>query len=149
MCIGCMIDDMFDAMQERAEELSVQGAAAYMVIPPEEEHDEGSSWDPELRIIGRFHRDLDPKKGENDAGANYAAVAFSKVAEMMRTGVDSGTSGDMPRKGEFGYQGGLVWTREDAEQVRFFIAFSGGTEAQDLEISQVGKEGLDVALLVF
>jgi hypothetical protein len=142
--MGCVQEEMFEAMEEKAAELTVQGVAAFMIIPDDEES--GQEWYPFLRIIGRFHRGPDSDRAEGDSGANYAAIAFTKIAEMVRTGRNSGESGAWTPKGEFGYRGGITWTRTDTEGARFFLAFSGGSEDEDVEISIIGKDAFNTGL---
>lgn len=66
----------------------------------------------------------------DDIGTNYFCVAFSKIGEMISTGMNSGNSSIVPKKGELGYRGGIIWRNQN---FIFYLAFSGGTEEQDLD----------------
>jgi uncharacterized protein GlcG (DUF336 family) len=54
---------------------------------------------------------------------------------MARTAKDSGTSGQPPMTGEFGWQGGVVLRTEKGLLV---VAFSGGKSEDDVEVSKAG-----------
>jgi len=132
MCLNCVEKDALAAMKLNAQALGVQGVAVVLTTDKKG----GSRWDPLMEVVGRFHREADESKGVDDTGASYAAVAWSKVAEMLDTGRNSGTTGRRkPKKGEFGYRGGLV---EVVRGLKVYIAFSGGTEDQDVEIAKAG-----------
>jgi len=91
------------------------------------------------QLLGQAGRFPDPAgRGEQDKGSNYGPIADSKVWEMLRTGLDSGQGRD-PRKGELSLRGGLI-TPTHA------MAFSGGSEDQDVRISEVGrKQSIEIA----
>jgi hypothetical protein len=127
---------------ERAAILRVEtGVAAIMVTNI---HD-GSTITSWLPLNGRIERD--PRSNDpNDTGTNYLAVAFSKIAEMMSTGKNSGELKRKSKKGELGYRGGITW---QTENFVFYLAFSGGTEKQDLECVERTRVHFDLFLPTF
>ena len=92
------------------------GVAAIMVTNI---HD-GSTITDWLPLNGRIERDPRPNN-QNDTGTNYLGVAFSKIAEMMSTGKNSGESKRKSKKGELGFRGGITWQEEN---FIFYLAFS-------------------------
>lgn len=126
-------DLLLDAMEEKALELGLNGVGVAYVIDPV---DEGDTFIPSIVVVGRFHRGPKPDtKGDN--GANYAAVALAKFAQMLRTGEDSGTDAV---KGEFAYRGGVI--REVAGR-KVMVAFSGGTQEEDVAIAEYAVASLE------
>ena len=125
------IDAALAAMAARAQELGVTGVA--VVLESVEGADRLS---PHFLIVGRAERK--PNRGPEDAGTNYLAVSFSKVAEMFVTGADSGHAGREPRTGEFGYRGGVISPGE----TWLYPSFSGGTQDEDVEIARAGMASL-------
>lgn len=124
------------AMETRRQELNVKGSAVVAITPP----DQPESFVMQARIMGRYERPPDPSRGEGDKGTNFFSIAFSKLTEMVATQRDSGESPDrVLKKGEFGYKGGLVRHKDG---YTLYAAFSGGSEAQDLEISEQGMQEL-------
>ena len=129
-------------MSRKANELDVGGVAVALVtdvsLPV--------LLEPAFIVVGKFQRgprDDDP----NDTGTNYAAVAWSKLAEMLATRVDSGTDKDRrPKKGECGWPGGVV-----AREGEFLLltAFSGGTGEEDVKIAKAGLESLRNSIAKF
>lgn len=143
MCLNCVTREAFKAMEEKAQELGVQGVAVVLIEPPKDDGEE-VCWKPSIQPMGRFFREADPSKGEGDAGANYMAVAVSKLAEMLETKKASGVSGRPPRKGEFGYRGGAISLHESGATL--YSAFSGGNEDQDVEIAGAGIRAMGPVL---
>lgn len=94
-----------EEIQQFANKMGLQGVGGAMVV-----EDGETVWNPTIVVVGKFQRSPDPKRGVGDNGSNYAAVGFSKLAEMMDTGVDSGSivNTRKPKKGEFGYAGGRI-----------------------------------------
>ena len=91
-------------------------------------------------IVGRLTRNPDPERDtqdQQDPGTNYAGAALGKLAQMFRTGKNSGV--EPVRKGEFGAKGGILGHK-------VATAFSGGTENQDAQIAQ---EGIDEYIMNF
>lgn len=136
MCIDCVKTATLAAMVAKAEELGVQGVAWVLIRTPEEDSEIPSLWMPFVAVVGRFYREADSNKGDGDTGANYFNVAASKIGEMLETGLPSGTADRPSRKGEFGYKGGVIYILEDDTVLH--TAFSGGTEAQDVQIAEAG-----------
>ncbi len=95
MCLNCVEKDALEAMKLKARALGVQGVAVVLTTNKEG----GNRWDPLMEVVGKFHREVDATKGADDTGASYAAVAWSKVAEMLDTGRNSGTTRRKPKKG--------------------------------------------------
>ena len=95
------------------------------------------------KVLNDIERDPDPSRGKDDKGTNYFAVAMSKLAGMLSTGCDSGEIHFRPLKsGEVPYRGGIVIETADAF---VYIAFSGGTEDEDVSIATEG--GMTLGLL--
>ena len=129
-------ESALSAMVAKALALSVKGVAAVGIASL----DQPETFFFGARISGRFERPPDPSRGENDKGTNFFSIVFSKLAEMVATRRDSGESPNRVfKKGEFGYKGGLI---REKEGFTLLAAFSGGSEAQDPEISQAGVEAL-------
>jgi hypothetical protein len=134
--ITTLEETALSAMVAKALTLGVKGVAVVGIAPP----DQPETFFFGTRISGRFERPPDPSRGENDKGTNFFSIVYSKIAEMVATRRDSGESPDrVLKKGEFGYKGGLIREKDGFTRL---AAFSGGSEAQDLEISQVGLEAL-------
>lgn len=91
-------------------------------------------------IVDKFERVPDiESRGPDDLGTNYLAFAGGKLAQMIRTGADS--QGDKPvRRGESAARGGII-------KHRIMTAFSGGTEAEDIDISRIGTDKYEELLI--
>lgn len=87
-----------------------------------------------LSVNGKFER---PSRGIGDPGTNYFGIAMGKLAVMMSTLMNSGTFKVDLKRGEVPYRGGLY---NKVGIYHVFIAFSGGTEDQDVEIAQAGVD---------
>ena len=130
------------AMEAKAREMGLVGVAAVLVL---ERHSNDPSWRPTLwspllSVVGAYARPATPAtRGVDDTGTNYAAVAFAKIAEMVDTLCDSGDSGKPPKKGTFGWSGGVCVIKDS---VYLFTAFSGGTGEQDVEVAHAGMKVL-------
>ena len=74
------------------------------------------------------------KRSEDDPATNYLGVVLEKIAVMKATFFNSGTFKSV-KNGETKYKGGLVVT---VGRFAVYVAFSGGTEEQDVEIARVG-----------
>ncbi len=132
--------EALQGMERTAQSLQVQGVAVVMACHNANVTTGKSDLLPHFRVVGRFERPPEPEtRGLTDTGTNYLAIAWSKVAEMVSTQADSGSAYRAERNGECGYQGGLV--RQRGEWT-YFVAFSGGSESQDLQIAQVGMDVL-------
>jgi len=129
-------DEALTAMQKRAAELNVKGVA----VVCSSEGDSVQSWSSKMVVVGN----LKTAPSQNDpVGANLLAIAYSKAAEMADTLKPSGSGVRPPIKGEFGWQGGAI-TKGKAGYL--IAAFSGGSSAEDLKISQAGLEVLSRSL---
>lgn len=132
-------EDALKAMRAKAEELHLQGVSVVLVV------DEGDTrcQNPLIEVVGRFVDEASATSDWSETGANYWAIAMSKIAEMLETDKPSGTSDRPARKGEFGYRGGIFSKRDG---LKIFIAFSGGTEGEDLQVSQSGMIAINKTL---
>ncbi len=118
-------------MIKKAGEIGVKkGVAAIMVT--ESLHSFLDIWS--LAVDGKTER---PSRGAGDPGTNYFGIAMSKLAVMMSTFMNSGTFKVSLKRGEVPYRGGLY---KKVGIYHVFIAFSGGTEDQDVEIAQAGVD---------
>lgn len=127
--------EALDAMEKRAGELHVTGAAVVA-------HAEGETikgWSSRMRVVGTFQK---PGNG-NDPGSNLLAIAYAKACEMAASLADSGNAGRPPLKGETGWRGGVT---RPAKTGRVFAAFSGGPSDDDVKVSQAGLEVLGARL---
>ncbi|MEK7458026.1 MAG: hypothetical protein AAB612_00860 [Patescibacteria group bacterium] len=88
-------------------------------------------------IVCRFARDPDKSKSPEDNGRNYLAAVGGKLAQMLRTGKNSGV-GDS-RASEFAVEGGII-------NRRIAAAFSGGTSDQDKRVAIHGAASYMVLL---
>jgi len=142
MCVQCVEKETLLAMRKKATELGLHGACVVLTA----DKDGTSRWDPIVGVAG--DRFVDPPEATSEwspTGATYWGIAMSKIAEMLETSKSSGTiEGRNPRKGEFGYKGGITWERNG---LRAYLAFSGGTEDEDLLVVEAGRfcmnEGFD------
>lgn len=116
-------------LRKKAESMGLKGFGGVLILP-----DSDTVFTPTFAIAGDMKRLPDPvNRGPEDTGTNYAAVGCSKLAEMIITSNNSGTTdGRLPMKGEFGYRGGAVHRSGDT---RLFAFFSGGTAEEDLEVA--------------
>lgn len=133
------IQKALDAMEEMARKLQVhQGAGVVLVV------DGNLSLNikdlrPVFRVIHTFEREHDPDhQGEDVGGTNDLAVAWSKIAEMLRSWRPSGRDPKTPR-GELQLRGGVLAYKDG---VYTLAAFSGGNEYQDIVIALSALDGL-------
>ncbi|HTY89034.1 MAG TPA: hypothetical protein VMB80_16425 [Candidatus Acidoferrum sp.] len=122
------------AMKQRAAELGVKGVA----VVTASDGDAIQSWQSKMLVVGAM------KKGPvgNDPGMNLIAVAYSKAGEMADTLRASGSGVRPPLKGEFGWEGGVIARGKTGY---LLAAFSGGSGAEDVKISQAGLAILNEA----
>lgn len=78
------------------------------------------------------------KRSEDDPATNYLGVVLEKIAVMKATFFNSGTFKSV-KNGETKYKGGLV---VEAGRFTIYVAFSGGTEEQDVKIAFAGMREL-------
>ncbi len=118
-------------MIKKADEIGVKrGVAVVMVTEKLGAFGEVGS----LSVNGKFER---RSRGAGDPGTNYFGIAMAKLGVMMSTLMDSGTFKNSLKRGEVPYRGGLY---KKVGIYHVFIAFSGGTEDQDVEIAQAGVD---------
>lgn len=132
-------EDALKAMRARAEELHLQGVSVVLVV----DESDTRYQNPRIEVVGRFVDEASATRDWSETGANYWAIVMSKIAEMLETDKPSGTSDRPARKGEFGYRGGLPSKRNG---LKILIAFSGGTEGEDLQVSQSGMIAINKTL---
>ncbi len=128
-------DRALRAMKQRATELEVKGVATVAAS----EGDRVESWISRMLVVSAM------KKGPSgdDPGMNLIAVAYSKAAEMADTLRASGGGVRPSLKGEFGWEGGVI---APGKTGYLLAAFSGGSGADDVKISQAGLAVLAAAL---
>lgn len=134
---------VLNAMEGKALQLGITGVAVFMEALSA---GGGNTLQPYVRVVGRLERPAEPdeSRGSEDTGTNYFGVVFSKVGEMLSTAHDSGNAGRPPRKGEFGWPGGIMFVGKDNSN-NYYFAFSGGTAKQDVWVAEIGAAaiGLD------
>lgn len=116
------------AMKLRAKELDIRGTA----VVAWSEGKRVTSWTSKMLVVGG------PITGKSDtdpAGANFLGIAYTKAAEMADTLKDSGSGVRGPKKGEFGWRGGLV---KKTKGGYLFTAFSGGPSVADVKVARAG-----------
>lgn len=115
-----------DAMEEHAARIGTSGVGVFIYTDDEK----AKNWQSVFRIIGAFKT-----IAEDGTGYNFISIAYSKVAESIETGKNSGTM-DRPRiTGEFGYQGSAIAKYEGGIII---TSFSGSTGEIDFEIAKSG-----------
>jgi hypothetical protein len=131
-------NEALDSMIAQAIKLKLQGAAVVAYI----DGDATKSWISKMVVVGSFRKAPTEK---HRGGANSVAIAYSKAAEMAESLKNSGNSGRPVMAGETGYRGGLIAKCANGYAI---AAFSGGTQDQDVLVSQAGIEVLTTKLLV-
>ena len=112
-------DQAFEAMKAKALELKVVGVIAIA----------------EKTADGEINIQLQKCGKDFDNWGNFYSIACSKLMEMVRTGLPSGTM--TPIAGEFeNFEGGTL-------AGNYYVTFSGAAGEIDLEIATVG---LDILL---
>ncbi len=107
-----------------------QGVAAVLVL-----EDGASNFHIAFQVNGSIERNIDRTRGKNDRGTNYLGVVSTKIAEMFSTYMDSGTASRATKVGETGFHGGRT---DERIGCRVFVAYSGGTQEQDLICADAG-----------
>jgi len=130
-----LADKALLAMQQRAQELNVQGVALVAYAPG----DTVLSWTSKMMVAGKLKRE----PTETKHGSNFLGIAYSKAAEMADTLKNSGNAGRAPLTGEYGWEGGVVARGKTGFLI---VAFSGGVSADDVKISQAGLAILSTQL---
>ena len=120
-------DRALAAMQKRAAELNISGAAVVAWFEGESIH----SWVSKMVVVNRYKNE---PSGTNK-GSNLLGIAYSKAAEMADTLKDSGSNVRPPMTGEYGWQGGAI---KRGKSGYWIAAFSGGKSEDDLQVSKTG-----------
>jgi hypothetical protein len=125
-----------EVMCAYAQEMGIERGVAAIVLT---EYD-GLCHQINFAILNRLDRNPNREKyGEDDTGTNYLGVALAKIASMMSTGLYSGWDNRPPKLGEVSYRGGLTLGTTEGN---LFVAFSGGTEDQDVQLARAGLREL-------
>ncbi|MDX1362785.1 hypothetical protein [Arenibacter latericius] len=120
------VDRSLLMMEKAAKELQVKGVAVMAFVPGEEI----KSIVSKMKVVGALANDR----------INYLAVANSKIAEMTTTLTHSGSTIRKPLIGETGWRGGLI---KKVASGYILVSFSGGSEDQDVIISNAGLTGME------
>ncbi len=122
---------VLNAVCREARKLGItQGVAAVLVL-----ENGASNFYTAYQVNGSIERDPDPARGPDDRGTNYLGVVSTKIAEMVSTDRDSGTASRTAKVGETGFRGGRT---DERISCRVFVAYSGGTQEQDLICADAG-----------
>lgn len=121
-------ESALDAMEEHAIRIGASGAAVILY----KEEGAGKDFYSVMRIINAFNT-----IGEDQTGYNFIALAYSKIAESIETGRDSGNLERPMITGEFGYQGSAIARDKGGITI---TSFSGCTGEIDLEIARSGLQ---------
>ncbi|MBO7415149.1 MAG: VOC family protein [Bacteroidaceae bacterium] len=119
---GAVVKALGD-MKAKAMEMGIEGVAVASVLGAGESID----WIGEMKVVGI------PYKLEE--GWNLVAIAWSKCAEVIATGADSGNPEHKKIVGELGFVGGAYGEHEGC---RMAFAFSGALSEEDLEVARYG-----------
>ncbi|MDP4164861.1 MAG: hypothetical protein Q8898_17340 [Bacillota bacterium] len=120
-----------NAMEAHANRIGIPGAAVFFYTDDENAKDLCSM----MRIVG-----ASKTIAEDQSGYNFIALAYSKLAESIETGLDSGNITRPLIVGEYGYQGSAV-ARMNGGLV--IASFSGKTTGDvDFEVSKSGIKSL-------
>lgn len=119
-----------NAMEAHAKRIGASGVAVFFYSEKENAKDLCSV----MRIIGAINT-----IAEDHTGYNFIALAYSKIAESIETGKNSGNLARPMIEGEFGYQGSAIAKDENGIII---TSFSGCTGDVDLEIAQTGLQSL-------
>lgn len=113
-------------MEVYANSLGIVGVGVYLEADSNQPKDIYSV----LRIIGATKTIADDL-----SGYSFIPIAYSKIAESLETGLNSGNMTRPLITGEFGWKGSTLIT---IDNITIITAFSGSTEDIDLEIATVG-----------
>ena len=125
-------DRALAAMQKRAAELNISGAAVVAWFEGESIH----SWVSKMVVVNHYK---DEPSGTNK-GSNLLGIAYAKAAEMADTLKDSGSKVREPMTGEYGWQGGAI---KRGQSGYWIAAFSGGKSEDDYQVSRAGLATLE------
>jgi hypothetical protein len=127
-----LADEALVAMKRRAKKIGIRGVA----VVAWGEGKRVGSWSSKMLAVGG---PITGKSDKDPEGANFLGIAYTKAAEMADTLKQSGSGVRPPKKGEYGWRGGLV---KKVEGGFLFAAFSGGPSADDVKVSRAGLEVL-------
>ncbi|MFA6981491.1 MAG: hypothetical protein WC243_00480 [Patescibacteria group bacterium] len=118
------------AMIVKAQELGLKGVGAALTDHASKDAKEekiGRVWDPLIVNIGKPF----------DNGIDYWGICMYMISEMLRTGKPAGTvvGAEYPAGEPRNPTGGLVIEKDN---LRFYVAFAGGTEEQNVQVAQAG-----------
>ena len=119
-----------NAMEEHANKIGTPGVAVVLYS----DKDSGKDYYSFTRVIGAIKR-ID----DDQSGYNFFALVYSKIAESIETGKESGNLKRPLITGEFGYGGSAVYNGSDGLEV---TCFSGSSEEVDCAISETGMKSL-------
>ena len=119
-----------DAMEEHAKRIGTSGVAVFLYSDQNEPEDICSF----MRIVGAMNT-----IAEDRSGYNCMALAYSKIAESLETGKDSGNLARPMIVGEFGYLGSTISKSGNGVII---TSFSGSTGDIDLKIAQSGMKSI-------
>lgn len=122
------VNNSLELMEKAAQNLEIKGVAIMAFIPG----DATKSAVSKMKVVGVLSNNR----------LNYLAVANSKIAEMAETFKDSGSKVREPLIGETGWRGGLI---KKVASGYLLAAFSGGSEDQDVVVSEAGLQGMEGA----
>jgi hypothetical protein len=124
-----LADNALQAMKRRAKQIGIRGVA----VVAWSEGKRVGSWSSKMIAVGP----ITGKSDKDPNGANFLGIAYTKAAEMADTQAHSGSGVRPPKKGEYGWRGGLV---KKVKGGFLFAAFSGGPSADDVNVSRAGLE---------
>ncbi|NTV47684.1 MAG: hypothetical protein HGB11_14455 [Chlorobiales bacterium] len=148
MCLDCFEVSALKTMAEVAKILNVPFGAAVSLVVPAKQANDWKFLSPRILVHGiEFFREADPSKGVGDTGTNYVGVACSKMAEMLCIHADCGSQLLPAKKGELGIKGGILrpFSYRGVEYL-IYLAFSRGTEDEDVQIAEAGWKRFQVEL---
>ena len=112
-----------DDMRTKAIEMGIQGVATASVLGKDDTDD----WIGEMKVVGTPCNEKE--------GWNLVAIAWSKCAEVIATGADSGNPDHRKMMGELGFVGGAY---DEFEGCKLAFAFSGASSEDDLVVAKYG-----------
>lgn len=114
------------SMEEYAAKINASGVAVFAYA----DNMHMDTWKSEMRIINSYKTVF-----ADGTGYNYIALAYSKVAESIETGISSGNIIESLVTGEFGYKGSAI---AKINNNVFITAFSGSDGETDFKIAKYG-----------
>jgi uncharacterized protein GlcG (DUF336 family) len=134
--VASALDAALGSMVRRAEELKIKGVAVVAYA----EGETITGWTSRMAVVGGS---VATEPSGDNKGDNLLAIAYSKAAEMAATLKDSGSNARPPRRGEFGWPGGLVIKVKSGYVI---AAFSGGPSEDDVKCSRAAVDILSKRL---